>query len=109
MPSFRSRASVIHYNVGAESSDYLVDPSIFKYTNGYVEIPQGEGLGIEINEPAVREANQKGHDWKNPIWRNYDTASPTPIPICSRLAWIAHPPRRMSDLAGNTRVAGKLA
>ena len=62
----------IHYNVGAESSDYLVDPSIFKYTSGYVEIPQGPGLGIEINESAVREGSQKGHSWKNPIWRNYD-------------------------------------
>jgi galactonate dehydratase len=62
----------IHYNVGAESSDYLVDPSVFKYTDGYVEIPQAPGLGIEINESAVRDGNQKGHHWKNPIWRNYD-------------------------------------
>jgi galactonate dehydratase len=62
----------IHYNVGAESSDYLVDPSVFKYTNGYVDIPQASGLGIEINESAVRDGNQKGHHWKNPIWRNHD-------------------------------------
>jgi len=62
----------IHYNVGAEFSDYLVDPSIFKYTDGYVGIPHGEGLGIEINEKIVREAAKKGHNWKNPVWRNKD-------------------------------------
>ena len=62
----------IHYNIGAESSDYLVDPSIFKYTDGYVDIPQGPGLGIEIKESAVRQGHQKGHNWKNPIWRNED-------------------------------------
>ena len=62
----------IHYNVGAELSDYLVDPAIFKFTDGYVAIPEGPGLGIEINEEAVRVAATKGHDWRNPIWRNQD-------------------------------------
>jgi galactonate dehydratase len=62
----------IHYNVGAESSDYLVDPSIFRYTGGYVDIPQAPGLGIEINESAVRKASKKGHNWKSPLWRNDD-------------------------------------
>ena len=62
----------IHYNVGAEFSDYLVDPSIFKYTGGYVDIPEGPGLGIEIHEEAVRAAAKKGHDWKNPVWRHQD-------------------------------------
>ena len=62
----------IHYNIGAELNDYLVDPSVFKYTDGYVAIPEGIGLGIEINEKAVREAAKKGHDWKNPVWRNRD-------------------------------------
>jgi galactonate dehydratase len=62
----------IHYNVGAELSDYLVDPAIFKFTDGYVAIPEGPGLGIEINEDAVRLAATKGHDWRNPVWRNQD-------------------------------------
>ena len=30
------------------------------------------GLGIEINEAAVREASRTGHHWKNPVWRNED-------------------------------------
>jgi galactonate dehydratase len=62
----------IHYNVGAEFTDYLVDPLIFKYADGYVGIPPGPGLGIEINEKVVREASRIGHSWKNPVWRNKD-------------------------------------
>lgn len=62
----------IHYNQGSDLLDYLVDRDIFKYKDGSVEIPQGPGLGIEINEEKVREAAKEGHDWKNPIWRNED-------------------------------------
>ncbi|KKK36800.1 galactonate dehydratase [Mesobacillus campisalis] len=62
----------IHYNKGSDLLDYLSDASVFKYTDGYVEIPSGPGLGISVNEEAVREAAEKGHDWKNPVWRNVD-------------------------------------
>ena len=37
-----------------------------------MEIPQGPGLGIEINEERIRQAAAEGHNWKNPVWRNYD-------------------------------------
>lgn len=62
----------IHYNKGSDLLDYLVDPTIFKYTDGNVEIPSGSGLGLEINEEKVGEAAKEGHDWKNPIWRHED-------------------------------------
>ncbi len=62
----------IHYNSGSDLLDYLEDRTVFEYDNGYVTIPQGPGLGIEINEEKVREAAQKGHNWKGPIWRNAD-------------------------------------
>lgn len=62
----------IHYNQGNDLLDYLVDPSVFKYDNGYANIPSGPGLGIEINEAYVIERAKLGHDWKNPIWRNPD-------------------------------------
>ncbi|MEH7224705.1 galactonate dehydratase [Bacillus sp. JJ1566] len=62
----------IHYNQGSDLLDYLTDPTVFKYTNGFVEIPEGPGLGIDVNEEAVLAAAEKGHDWKNPIWRNED-------------------------------------
>ena len=62
----------IHYNKTNDLLDYLKDPTVFKYENGYVAIPNRPGLGIEINEEFVREAAKIGHNWKNPVWRNED-------------------------------------
>ena len=62
----------IHYNKGGELYEYLKDPSVFQYKEGFVDIPQGPGLGIEINEERIREVAVEGHNWKNPVWRNYD-------------------------------------
>ncbi len=62
----------IHYNRGGDLLDYLKDPKVFTYENGFVKIPEGPGLGIEVNEEKVREMAQKGHNWKNPVWRNDD-------------------------------------
>ena len=61
-----------HYNEGSDLLDYLKDPSVFAYEKGYVAVPVGPGLGIEIDEEKVREAAKVGHDWKNPVWRNED-------------------------------------
>ncbi len=62
----------IHYNQGNDLLDYLTDSSVFAYTNGFVTIPGGPGLGIEINEEHVRKMAEIGHDWKNPLWRHQD-------------------------------------
>lgn len=62
----------IHYNQGSDLLDYLVDKDVFKYENGYVKIPEGPGLGLEINEAHVRKMAEMGHDWKNPLWRHKD-------------------------------------
>ncbi len=62
----------IHYNQESDLLDYLKDSSIFAYEEGYVSIPEGPGLGIEVDEEKVREAAKAGHDWKNPVWRNAD-------------------------------------
>jgi galactonate dehydratase len=62
----------IHYNQGSDLLDYIVDKSVFEYKDGYVSIPQGPGLGIEINEEFVRKQAEIGHNWKNPIWRHKD-------------------------------------
>lgn len=62
----------IHYNQGNDLLDYIVDPSVFAYTNGFVSIPNGPGLGIEINEEHVRKMAAIGHNWKNPLWRHED-------------------------------------
>ena len=62
----------IHYNKGTDLLDYLTDPSVFKFSNGFIQIPDAPGLGIEIDKERVVEAAKTGHDWKNPVWRNYD-------------------------------------
>ncbi|EKN69059.1 mandelate racemase/muconate lactonizing protein [Neobacillus bataviensis LMG 21833] len=62
----------IHYNQGSDLLDYIVDKSVFEYKDGYVSIPQGPGLGIEINEEFVRKQAEVSHNWKNPVWRHKD-------------------------------------
>jgi galactonate dehydratase len=62
----------IHYNQGNDLLDYLADPGVFHYADGFVNLPTAPGLGIEINEDAVRKAANSGHDWHNPIWRLAD-------------------------------------
>lgn len=59
----------IHYNVGADLLDYLLNPEIFDIHNGYISLFKGAGLGVDINEEKVREMNEKWKDWKNPVWR----------------------------------------
>ncbi|MCY9664970.1 galactonate dehydratase [Paenibacillus sp. V4I3] len=62
----------IHYNQGSDLLDYLKDPSVFKYEDGFVANLTAPGLGIEINEDKVREMAAIGHNWKNPVWRQAD-------------------------------------
>ncbi len=62
----------IHYNQGNDLLDYLSDPTVFHYVDGYATLPTLPGLGISVNEQAVREAAARGHNWRNPVWRNDD-------------------------------------
>ncbi|WP_431801203.1 galactonate dehydratase [Halobacillus andaensis] len=62
----------IHYNKGSDLLDYLVDQEVFHYQSGAVNMPEGPGLGIEIDEERVKEASKEAHQWKNPIWRHAD-------------------------------------
>jgi galactonate dehydratase len=62
----------IHYNKTNDLLDYITDPSVFAYADGHVAIPQGPGLGITINEDAVRRAAATGHRWRPPVWRHKD-------------------------------------
>jgi galactonate dehydratase len=61
----------IHYNEAADVDDYLADRSVFAYEDGFVELPDGPGLGIEIDKDAVRERTGDV-DWHNPVWRHED-------------------------------------
>jgi galactonate dehydratase len=62
----------IHYNQGNDLLDYISNPEVFAYQDGFVTIPNGPGLGIEINEEYVLEQARTGHRWRNPIWRHAD-------------------------------------
>lgn len=62
----------IHYNHGNDVLDYLKDPSALTIEDGYFRLPEGPGLGIEIDEDKVKEAAVKGHNWRSPIWRHVD-------------------------------------
>ncbi|MBL1102138.1 galactonate dehydratase [Streptomyces coffeae] len=64
----------IHYNRGSDLLDYLLDPSPFRFTDGYANRPLAPGLGIDIDEDAVRQAAEHGHSWRNPVWRHADGA-----------------------------------
>ncbi|GGJ94257.1 galactonate dehydratase [Pseudomonas matsuisoli] len=62
----------IHYNQGNDLLDYIKNPEVFDYADGHVKIPQGPGLGVEVNEEYVKERAEVGHRWRNPIWRHKD-------------------------------------
>ena len=62
----------IHYNETSDVLDYLADPSVFEYEDGYVDLPDGPGLGIEIDEDHVREMAERDVDWQTPTWRHDD-------------------------------------
>jgi galactonate dehydratase len=62
----------IHYHVDNDLLDYLVDPSVFTFHGGYVQRPVLPGLGINIDEDAVRAADRTGHQWRSPVWRRSD-------------------------------------
>lgn len=59
----------IHYNVGGDLCTFVTDPAPLTAVDGWLPIPSGPGLGVEIDEAAVREADKDRHRWRNPIWR----------------------------------------
>ena len=64
----------IHYNRGAEVLDYVLDKTPLAFVDGCIERLTGPGLGIEVDEKAVREADSRGHAWRSPVWRHRDGA-----------------------------------
>ncbi|MBR2687666.1 MAG: galactonate dehydratase [Aquamicrobium sp.] len=62
----------IHYNASNDLLDYAVNKDVFRYEDGFVAIPDGPGLGVNVDEAYVIERAKEGHDWHNPIWRHQD-------------------------------------
>ncbi|MBB6224930.1 galactonate dehydratase [Rhizobium leguminosarum] len=62
----------IHYNASNDILDYISNKKVFQYADGFVTIPQGPGLGVEVDEAYVIARAKKGHRWRNPVWRHED-------------------------------------
>lgn len=60
----------IHYNGPSEDLTTLVrNPDMFAIDSGTMAVPDRPGLGVEIDENAVREMAKAPHRWRNPAWR----------------------------------------
>lgn len=64
----------IHYNVGYDLTAYVKDTTIFAVADGMVAVPEGPGLGVEVDEAMVREVSKDAPRWRNPLWRRPDGA-----------------------------------
>ncbi len=62
----------IHYNKEADLLSYVLDPEPFRFTDGCARRTDLPGLGVTLDEAAVRAADRVGHRWRNPVWRHSD-------------------------------------
>jgi galactonate dehydratase len=63
----------IHYNqADADLLTYIRNPDVLNVSEGMVQVLEGPGLGVDIDEDAVRSAATKPHRWRNPVWRGRD-------------------------------------
>ncbi len=63
----------IHYNTGGHDLlTFITDKDVLSPIDGYLPIPEKPGLGVTIDEAAVREAAREPHRWRNPVWRQTD-------------------------------------
>ncbi|WP_456286425.1 galactonate dehydratase [Microbacterium sp. JZ70] len=63
-------SSGIHYNRGNDVLDHVLDRSVFQTRDGHFSRLTAPGLGVDIDEKAVREADRRGVDWSSPVWRD---------------------------------------
>ncbi|MGR3433868.1 MAG: galactonate dehydratase [Shimia sp.] len=69
--SIQEWAGAIHYNAGVRHEDYLTAPAWGFDADGMLTLPDGPGLGVEVDEAAIRAAALP-HDaagWGAPLWR----------------------------------------
>ena len=61
----------IHYNTGGHDLlNFCTNKEALTPVDGYLPVPEGPGLGVDIDEAAVREADKDRHRWRNPICRD---------------------------------------
>ena len=69
------RAIVMNATGGPEVLDYVADPEPLRIRDGYIDRLEAPGLGIEVDEARVREADRRGHSWCSPVWRHTSDGS----------------------------------
>ncbi|MDT0571772.1 galactonate dehydratase [Streptomyces sp. DSM 3412] len=76
VPNFliQEQSMGIHYNQRCDLLEYVMDPEPFRFQDGYAVAASRPGLGVDIDEKAVRRAAETGHRWRNPVWRGADGA-----------------------------------
>jgi len=63
----------IHYNTGGHDLlNFCTNKEALTPIDGFLPVPEAPGLGVEIDEAAVREADKDRHRWRNPVWRTSD-------------------------------------
>ncbi len=62
----------IHYNEGHDLLDFVKNKESLTPTSGYLPVPEKPGLGLELDESAIRDEAKAGHRWRNPVWRLKD-------------------------------------
>ena len=60
----------IHYNGPSQDlTTLMTNAEIFAVSDGSVALPSGPGLGVDIDEAAVRDMAKEPHRWRTPEWR----------------------------------------
>lgn len=62
----------IHYNEGGSVLGYLENPEVFTIEDGHIDLPDGPGLGVEIDVRFLEDQAEEDVDWHNPVWRHDD-------------------------------------
>jgi len=62
----------IHYDKDADLLSYVMDTEPFRFVEGHAVRGGLPGLGVTVDEDAVRAASRSAHRWRNPVWRHHD-------------------------------------
>lgn len=62
----------IHYDKDADLLSYVMDTEPFRFVEGHAVRGGLPGLGVTVDEDAVRAASRGAHRWRNPVWRHHD-------------------------------------
>jgi galactonate dehydratase len=71
-PNFLIQEQSVGMHYHGTDPAYLVDMAPVRVVDGWIARPTGPGLGVEVDEAAVRRAAEVGHSWRSPIWRHDD-------------------------------------